>query len=669
MNRLSEGSLILVLTTAQAKLAVIRAGGFAKLSSSTRAHSNHASTLAYSEKLQESGTLLEGSDLSVPNGSLIAGILGFWSQVQDLQSTISHNWFMERRLAAGLMLSTWRVWYWVETTFCSYCQSSLTSGDRTSWVGLLAHACHEHILRRGTSTFERQDFLPLPAMSIQRIQRTMLSGNTALDAAVHAAVSIMHEWMNFPSETSNSAVGTATVKATLDRSRFVHILLSVSLDTSTLLLPSIWESWQQIGVLVFGKRASASISGDSWDDLDAALEESGIGNSKSTLNALVLAHAGVCAKASKKLGLPLLSEHDLDILGSYSEFLHSSSSSSPSYSWDLYHSEAGGATRNLTPPPYLVPAGGTGLNNTNDCEQIKIAAQTFAKFLRDFVPLCPNAGPPAVDSLSEQQISWLYAINHHARGSRCGQDFYNPLRELAYSRQLVTSDLGPFSPNFIRTAGGLFSSLVYRGITFGCNRFLELDHLNRFPSLTAWEVAYAAAKTQNIADLEICNPAAYGHPTGRNVKHAAAYWRAGNELWVNFLQSHDAAVAGRVSWSSGLTFLQSQKSRRQQYFPEFGKLTCFLLAADLYYAGVFQCPTLNEMASSIWVLNAGARSGLVKLGVAQTAGTRDEFLAVFEEFYGAVDTVLTSQEKLETGWGVFVLEHGLCKGKRLKVFE
>lgn len=69
-----------------------------------------------------------------------------------------------------------------------------------------------------------------------------------------------------------------------------------------------------------------------------------------------------------------------------------------------------------------------------------------------------------------------------------------------------------------------------------------------------------------------------------------------------------------------------------------------------------------------WKINAGARRGMVGLGVVSDNVSEEQFQYYFQAVYQAVCSLLSPAEQGNIGWDHFVLEHALCKGKRLRLF-
>lgn len=602
----------------------------------------------------------------MPEQSLLAGVVDFWSGFNHIQSYLSHNWFIERRVVASIMVASWRIWYWVEITFKRLCASALATHDKATWVGCLAHAVLEHVFHRRSTTFLREKFLPLPPMPVQMVQSRIVSGDEALETSVEVATKLIHQWIQLPCQLQSEPLHSskASTQPWIHQSRFVHVLLCTTLNANILFLPAVQHAWRHVPDMVFGKRGIDRLPATEWAVLYRNLLLSGIGDQSSSGCALVYAHATVCAKhpKAKALEIPVLSQADLEVLGGctldlevdFSPYWRQRQDTSvilpvhlhPSSPSTLVSQSTRMSGSRAPPPP---------------------AARVIKSFLLDFFPLCSSQ--PPLESPNQRQQQWLNRMDAHKHGLSGGQDYYNPLRELASSRQRVTSPQGPFTHNFIRTSGGFFSALIFRGITFSCSRFLGLSHNNRFATFEDWTSALAMAKSQGLQPQDICNKAAYGTTQrGRSPDKAGAYWVAATTIWPELLHKHNATHSGTIPWADGLAFLNRKMPNRSQLLPEIGGLTAYLLAVDLVYAGVFDSPTASSLGTMIFTLNLGARKGMQGLELVTSTVSALEFASAFATLYEAVSDMLTDEESRAMRWDLFVLEHALCKGRRLGLF-
>jgi hypothetical protein len=232
-----------------------------------------------------------------------------------------------------------------------------------------------------------------------------------------------------------------------------------------------------------------------------------------------------------------------------------------------------------------------------------------------------------------------------------------PFRDLAPSRATVLGESGPFSESNLRTRGGLFSALVYRGATHNTPFLVERGQ-HFFQNLHDFEQAVKDCGDQD--DSFFVNKNAYGVCTNRRLEHVASYWEAsGKRVYLDWLE-------GKVSAPSFValfeTFLEDPELRG------FGGLTSYLLASDYAIAGCVDMPSESEMARVIVRLNAGGLGGLAKL----MGRTREELkkddetvLRAFSSLHNVVRQRIEGEILEKMHFSLFVLEHMLCKFLRL----
>ncbi|KAI0693169.1 hypothetical protein BC835DRAFT_1416096 [Cytidiella melzeri] len=183
-------------------------------------------------------------------------------------------------------------------------------------------------------------------------------------------------------------------------------------------------------------------------------------------------------------------------------------------------------------------------------------------------------------------------------------DFFMPLRDDAPTRRAV---LRGIHPSVARTTSGLFSMMLVRLVTFNTvpltdrnNPCLQVE----FADLEAFDTWLARMRThyKTNDDSFFCNKQAFSRrPLKQRVlANKAKIWDVAQKCsW-----EHRDAVAFGPTWS----WLLKLKG-----LPGFGKLTKYLLLADLCGASAVHRPTVEEMGSVIHTLNTGAIDGLRRL--------------------------------------------------------
>ena len=100
-------------------------------------------------------------------------------------------------------------------------------------------------------------------------------------------------------------------------------------------------------------------------------------------------------------------------------------------------------------------------------------------------------------------------------------------------------------------------------------------------------------------------------------------------------------------------------------FRNIGSLSALLICGDLVEAGLVPMPSSRELAELIFKVGKGAKEGMAMLGLVKNGANREELGNAFESLDLALELKLTEEEKKAMGYNVIMLEHALCKFKRL----
>lgn len=257
-------------------------------------------------------------------------------------------------------------------------------------------------------------------------------------------------------------------------------------------------------------------------------------------------------------------------------------------------------------------------------------------------------------------------------------DFFLPQREHAPSRSAVKSG---FTKAFVTTKAGLFSVLLFRFITFRTRALTDTPPSDRkivFGDLAEWKeyVSHLRQLHGEQAKDFFCLRAGPGRrpQPGRVIENAEDYWEVALENnWQTAFES------GSLSFCECLSIIDKfrTKKRRSKRPPQFGKLSQYLTATDLVYAGAVDMPSIEDIACQIHQLDAGGLKGLRLLGylppiteveLETLETTVDQVTEAFTHFFEDVSVRLNSTEKTEMGWDVIMAEHSLCKISRLWQF-
>lgn len=246
-------------------------------------------------------------------------------------------------------------------------------------------------------------------------------------------------------------------------------------------------------------------------------------------------------------------------------------------------------------------------------------------------------------------------------------DYRFPFREKAPSRVRFQSNGGPYQHPTVRTNAGIFSAVIYRGITYN-TRFSEHPESPMvFTDGKDWKEKIATFKVQHSSvSWEkgfFCRPDAYGQGIrGRSVDNAQKFW--------DDVQSLDWPKRTRKT----MTFDECFKLFRKDRFPTMGNLCCYLLACDLHYAGICEAPTVDNVASFIRAQKGGSYHILPALGFGSQDihPTKQTVVAALSSVDAHLRVAFNEEERRlmgveESGW--IGVEHILCKFKRAVTAE
>ncbi|KAF6759706.1 hypothetical protein DFP72DRAFT_806004 [Ephemerocybe angulata] len=228
-----------------------------------------------------------------------------------------------------------------------------------------------------------------------------------------------------------------------------------------------------------------------------------------------------------------------------------------------------------------------------------------------------------------------------------------PFRDKAISRRTVLQSGGPFSAANLRTRAGFFSVLVHRAITHQSD-FLTIHGERMFSSLRDFKTRLAKYKGKEPTFF--CTGSAYGAWTALKTTNSDQFWEASGK------PAHTDWLLG--SCKTTFESLVSKLSHSNE-FPSIGPLIAYLIAADYAIAGVIDMPDDFTMGRLIFRIGKGGLKGLTALGF--KVSTEDETADAFHALYDIVCKRISVERRAQMDFNVFVLEHMLCKFKRLSI--
>lgn len=548
--------------------------------------------------------------------SSISNIQGGWVGLESLSNTVFSTSIMLRKQRWSLMLMNYTAWYWLDVFVVDRAKAILDHQevpDDGSWLENLVWDLDLHYQTRDPGT---PDSTPPPTIINGRAYGINLPNTTYIlehrynripskevrdQRVLSSVVSILEKWLKYPTDRS------ARQKAW-----FIHVMV-MEFGPSVLYLDAVWKIYSDLHGRLF-------MDGD-WR-LDSfkvvkpipslttlhPLRTDSTSPERCAIDNIANLIEGICDGK--------FTSNQACVMGTgTSTFL------------------------DTLPPP---------LRQLADKEM-----QLFESFVRANLDY----------QLNRTVASTLPHMERLASRLKSNPDKFLMFRELAPSRTRARSLEGPFTPRLVRTTMGIFSALVWRGITFGTEFaavgdmvFRSADHFD--------SIRTALRKPEKY----FCDQRAYGtlNPS-RSTDLAHNYWDSlKGGVWENLV-----GTSGQIPFMDCWQFFLS--GRKPPLFPQLGLLAAYLLTADLFYAGVVVEPTMEEMAVIIREMNKGAVAALERLRLiaprpplkrSKGKCDKEECRLAFKFITSRIKTLLPAElhSSLVVDW--IMVEHTLCKFSR-----
>jgi hypothetical protein len=249
-------------------------------------------------------------------------------------------------------------------------------------------------------------------------------------------------------------------------------------------------------------------------------------------------------------------------------------------------------------------------------------------------------------------------------------DFFLPFRQhapsLANARHKIYADVDRFPGE---DGAGFFNVLAFRGVFFG-SPFAQSNRYQWFNSFKDWENfriegIEIAKDNDDDGDEEkyYVKQNCYGRSQReRSTKLLSQYWNQ-RLLWsAEFNDPTKPSITEVHKW---LTKSNMVDGKSITLFRNIGDLSALLICGDLVEAGILKMPTAHEWGGLIHSLKKGAKSAMCMLGLTSEKPSKSEVCDAFASLDLALQQELEEEEKAEMNYNIIMLEHTLCKMKRL----
>ena len=283
--------------------------------------------------------------------------------------------------------------------------------------------------------------------------------------------------------------------------------------------------------------------------------------------------------------------------------------------------------------------------------QLSPAQDVVLKFLRHLLPIISSSFTSATTS------SIINKVNTDL-------DFFLPFRQHAPSLANARREIYANGVRLAQSNGiGFFNVLAFRGVFFG-SPFAQSNRFRWFESLDDWLQFDEAGKTEaervGPSKEYYVNTTCYGQSQReRSTNLLPLYWNV-RKRWNDIFNKPTKPTVLQV-----YRWLALSKEGGHSLFRNIGELTALLICGDLVEAGIITMPSSQEMGELISRVQKGARAGLETFELVSKGANGNEVCQAFVSLDAALQHLLQMEEKVAMGYNVIMLEHVLCKMKRL----
>lgn len=240
-------------------------------------------------------------------------------------------------------------------------------------------------------------------------------------------------------------------------------------------------------------------------------------------------------------------------------------------------------------------------------------------------------------------------------------DFYLPFRRhapsLANARREIYADIDQFPGE---DGAGFFNVLAFRGVFFG-SPFAQSNQFRWFNTLSDW-------KKFQLENSEVAKNLGKDGEEEKYYVKKNCYGQTLKDRSTELLQGY---WNQRLLWSTDFnkpskpTITEVYKWLKSSSFHNIGGLTALLICGDLIEAGILPMPTAQEYGGLIFTLDMGAKDAMEKLGLISKKASKVQVVEAFTSLDLVLQQELKEEEKVAMYYNVIMLEHTLCKIKRL----
>jgi hypothetical protein len=241
-----------------------------------------------------------------------------------------------------------------------------------------------------------------------------------------------------------------------------------------------------------------------------------------------------------------------------------------------------------------------------------------------------------------------------------------PIRESLYARIRSRSAAGPYHSSFIKTRQGIFSALVWRGITDN-TVFARVGRMQFTGVLDLQDAIDELALRFPAADTTyVCLQHIHGRYIGsRKTTNAITLWNDVGDLpkWEEFCDTFP-------TFGDCFTYFfgRAGDGEARRRVEDIDTVSMYNVVCDLVYAGICQPPTVDEMARYISTVKGQSYRAIRFLGLVDyTKDPTTEAAHALGTVQGLVMAMMSWEEIQMLGLDIIGLEYALGRYMEAKV--
>ena len=599
---------------------------------------------------------------------------------------VAHMWPKYHRLVATqhlvdlhlnthrrrIMLCSAAAWYWLTQSCAQRChviatrlQSDLTAYTNSDdWLERFCSAVYTDVQKRKIGRYRADTFLPgiYGTPSPGYLPRPRQLEEDIRSRVCDHVIRILRDWLGYPNNTEMLAA------------YWVMYVVGAFKNTDVLLLQGVWQTHRSIKASILGHRGKASsIRISMLDPFAQAIKALPLADPQSeecrTLQQFSTA-VETCLPGVKDwtelLVRTMINGKELVNYEPHSLPLQTPPTSAARHPPISTSAASTTIISQQAPPSQFVsdiPPPSAPLMLA-----VEKGLQSLANFVLHVLPIALGQDLPQPSHLQSIIIA--------------RPDHYLPFRELATCRTRVSGPGGPYHSTRRDQQGAFPSWLIFRALLFDSEVMRErtLCYFQRHEDWLSFLAAEGYNPSDRASENRFFNVSCYGSAQNQRRANALDYAKryfAGESRWAELVVAHRGEPVPFLDfyfWTQATRQVRIDPDGTRHFtsipnndFPLVGKLTGYLLTADLVYAGKVQRPSAEDVAYVILRNGLGSVRGLHTAGqISSTKCALQEVGSAFKRVYAYLEKIIPQQHHSHICFDEIMVEHLLCKYQRTK---